>query len=145
MFPVNVSAFLEAFCQWAQLRPDIEAVVLVGSYARDAATEDSDVDLVVLTSGVERYLRDRSWLSLFGDVNVGECLQEDYGRVTSLRAFYDGGLEVEFGFTTPDWADKPVDEGTLSVVRNGMKILYDPKGVVDRMQRNLQLGSDNCQ
>ena len=125
---MNVSAFLKAVGRWARTQPDIEAVALVGSYARDAATESSDVDLVILTSGVDRYLRDRSWVSLFGE--AGECREEDYGRVTSVRVFYRGGLEVEYGFTTPYWAEVPIDEGTLRVITDGMKVLHDPRGLL---------------
>ena len=125
---MNVSAFLEAVGRWARTQPDIEAVALVGSYTRDAATESSDVDLVILTSGVDRYLRDRSWVSLFGE--AGECREEDYGRVTSVRVIYRGGLEVEYGFTTPDWAEVPIDEGTLRVITDGMKVLHDPRGLL---------------
>jgi len=136
MLPVNVSAFLDAFRCWARAQPDIEAVALVGSYARNAATESSDVDLVILTSEVDRYLRDRSWLSLFGE--AAECREEDYGRVTSVRVFYGGGLEVECGFTTPDWAEVPIDEGTLPVVTDGVKILEDPQGIIARMQREIK-------
>jgi predicted nucleotidyltransferase len=138
MPPLNVSAFLEAFSRWARTQPDIVAVVLVGSHARDAATESSDVDLVILTSVVDRYLRDRSWVSVFGESS--ECREEDYGRVTSVRAFYESGLEVEYGLTTPDWADAPVDEGTLGVVTEGMKVLYDPQGIIAGMQREIADG-----
>lgn len=132
---MKVSTFLETFVQWARSQPDIEAVALVGSYSRGAANEDSDVDLVILTSSVDRYLRDQSWVSLFGE--AAECRKEDYGRVTSVRALYESGLEVEYGFTTPDWAQAPIDGGTLSVVTDGMKILHDPRGIVARMQRGI--------
>lgn len=133
MLPVKISAFLEAFCRWARGRPDVEAVLLVGSYARGAAAEGSDVDLVILTRRADEYVRDRSWVSLFGE--AAGCREEDYGRVTSVRAFYDGGLEVEFGFATPDWAAAPIDAGTLRVVTDGMKVLYDPRGLAGRMRR----------
>jgi predicted nucleotidyltransferase len=136
VLPVNVSAFLEAFSRWARSQPDIEAVALVGSYASDAATESSDVDLVILTSGVDRYLHDRSWVSVFGE--PVECREENYGRVTSVRAFYASGLEVEYGFTTPDWAGAPIDAGTLRVVTGGMKVLHDPQRIIARMQREIQ-------
>lgn len=135
LLPANVSAFLEAFSQWARSQPDIEAVALVGSYARGAATKGSDVDLVILTSVVDKYLRDQSWVSVFG--GPAECRTEYYGRVTSVRACYASGLEVEFGFTTPDWAHMPIDEGTLSVVRAGMQVVHDPHGVIAQMQRGI--------
>lgn len=130
---MSVSTFLEAFIQWASRQPEIEAVALVGSHARGTATEDSDVDLVILTFDVEKYLQDRSWLALFG--RVVKCEQEDYGRVTSLRVFYHEGLEVEYGLTAPSWADVPIDVGTLNVVTQGMRVLYDPHAIVGRMQR----------
>ena len=60
MLPVRVSTFIELFSSWARTQSDIEAVALVGSYAREAAVEDSDVDLVILTADPDRFLRDRS-------------------------------------------------------------------------------------
>ena len=138
MLPVDVSDFLEAFYRWASAQPDIEGVALVGSYARDAALEGSDVDLVILTSDVDKYLRDRSWVSVFGE--FAECREEEYGRVTSVRAFYESGIEVEYGFTTPDWAEAPIDVGTMRVVREGMKVVYDREGIIGRMGREIGSG-----
>jgi hypothetical protein len=52
--------------------------------------------------------------------------KEDWGRVTSLRVWYDNsGLEVEFGVTTPVWMEKPLDEGTRRVLSDGYKVLLD--------------------
>ena len=138
MLPVNVSAFIEAFTRWVRSQPDIEAVVLVGSHARETATEASDIDLVVLTYALDRYLCDWSWVSIFGE--FAACQRESYGKVTSIRAFYAGGLEVEFGFTTPDWAAAPIDPGTLRVVAGGIKALYDPRGIIARMQQEIRRG-----
>jgi predicted nucleotidyltransferase len=135
--PVNVSDFLDTFRCWASAQPDIEAVALVGSHARGTAAEDSDVDLVILTPDVDRYLLDQSWVSLFGD--VAECREEDYGRVTSLRAFYGLGIEAEYGFAAPDWAAAPIDAGTLRVVTDGMEVLYDPRGILAGMKREIEL------
>src|SRR5687767_1223031 len=39
--------------EWAERRPDIRAVALVGSHARNTATPDSDVDLILLTTQPE--------------------------------------------------------------------------------------------
>lgn len=133
--PANVPAFLDAFTEWARLQPDIEGVVLVGSYARGEPKPDSDVDLVILTPRTDQYLRDRSWLSLFGKVT--SFREENYGRVTSVRSYYVSGLEVEFGFSTSAWAARPIDTGTLNVISQGMKVPHDPNGLIARMQEEL--------
>jgi predicted nucleotidyltransferase len=132
---VEVTSFVEAFGSWARAQADIEAAALVGSHARDSATEESDVDLMILTTGVASYFENRSWISRFGD--VGECKVENWGRVKSLRAFYKDGTEVEYNFSTPDWADVPVEEGTYHVIANGMKIIYDPQGVLKALQESV--------
>ena len=129
---MDVKAFLDKFSGWASLRPDIEGAALVGSYARDAADEESDVDLIILTKESERYLRDPAWVAAFGEVTKRKV--EDWGRVKSLRVFYRDGLEVEYGFALPDWVDIPVDPGTHRVVSGGMKILFDPRGLLIRLQ-----------
>ncbi|HSP64419.1 MAG TPA: nucleotidyltransferase domain-containing protein [Pyrinomonadaceae bacterium] len=130
---MDVKAFLDKFSGWASLRPDIEGVALVGSYARDVANEESDVDLIILTKQPGRYLSDPSWASAFGE--VGNRKLEDWGRVKSLRVFYKDGLEVEYGFAVPDWANLPGVPGTHRVVSDGMKILFDPRGLLIRLQQ----------
>jgi hypothetical protein len=100
----------------------------VGSYARGTATETSDVDLVVLTDCPERYTEDPSWADQFGAIEGMQ--REEWGVVTSLRVWYEGGPEVEYGFTTPEWAAQPVDAGTRRVVTDGCRILFDPESVL---------------
>ena len=131
----NVSAFLEAFNYWARAQKDIKAVALVGSYARDEANEGSDVDLLILTTDITKYISDHSWVSRFGETT--ECRIEDWGKVTSLRTFYKGGLEVEYGFTTPDWAQMPMDAGSSRVVSDGIKILFDAQYILSAVQRQI--------
>jgi Streptomycin adenylyltransferase len=137
---MDVPAFLEALKRWASAESDVKAVALVGSYAREAATEGSDVDLLILTTNVRKYISDRSWVSLFGE-DI-ECRVEDWGKVTSLRTFYSDGLEVEYGFATPDWARTPMDPGSSRVVSDGMKILWDPQNILSTVQREVSSGGE---
>ena len=132
---MNVATFLKAFGDWASERADVKAVALVGSHARKAATDDSDVDLLILTDHVARYIRDQTWTSEFGEVI--KCQKEDWGNVTSLRTFYREGLEVEFGFSAPDWANVPMDAGSVRVVADGMAVLFDPFGILSTVMRNV--------
>lgn len=132
---MNVDSLLERFALWVSTQPDVQGAALVGSHARDAATEKSDVDLMILTTEVEKYFQSDEWVSSFG--KVLESRAEDWGRVKALRAFYRDGVEAEYNFALPDWADIPVDAGTRRVVSDGMKILYDPRGLLKILQEEV--------
>lgn len=98
-------------------------MALVGSYARGTAESSSDIDLVILCSRPDFYLEHDQWINQFGEVQKQQV--EDYGKVTSIRIWYENGLEVEYGLTGADWAALPIDEGTLQVMQEGMKILFE--------------------
>lgn len=132
-----VSKLLEAVVGWAEAETSIVGVALVGSHARGAARPDSDVDLMVLARDLAPYLENVAWLERFG--NVASYETENWGPVTSLRVFYKAGLEVEFSLTTPAWADIPVDAGTRRVVRDGVRILYDPEDVLKMLTSEVRL------
>ena len=126
-----LDAVLNTACAWAAGEPGISAVALVGSHARGTALPGSDIDLVILASSPAAYFEDTSWAGRFGAVE--RTRTEDYGLVTSLRVFYANGLEIEFGFAAPAWAEPPLDHGTLTVVSHGMRALYDPQGLLAAM------------
>ena len=96
---------------------------MVGSYARSAARDDSDIDLVILSELPQRYLGDTAWIERFGQ--VGKYQIEDYGKLTSLRVWYLDGTEVEYGITTLDWVALPLDEGTQQVISDGILVLFE--------------------
>jgi hypothetical protein len=118
---------IEAVVRWWQQRPGAVAAALVGSHARNEARPGSDVDFVLLCRDVQVYLDDTGWLSLFG--KPGAVVREAWGDVTSLRVWYPE-REVEFGLTSPGWASDPADPGTRSVIQRGIRILYDPEGLL---------------
>lgn len=113
---------------WVAAQPDICAVVLVGSWARGQARPDSDVDLVVLVDEPDVRLKDTAWLAQIGAVE--HVRVESYGAVTSLRVdFAEANLpQVEFGIAPERWARMSrTDPGTISVVRDGFSIWWDPE------------------
>jgi predicted nucleotidyltransferase len=130
---MEMERFLAQVKLWAEQQSDIKGVLLVGSYARGAARTDSDVDLVILTVRPERYLDSTSFPDNFGPVSKWEM--EDWGRVTSLRVWYQNGLEVEYGIALPDWASQPLGSGTLQVISNGMQIVFDRDGSLNWLSR----------
>lgn len=122
----DLKGFLAKVVSWADSQEDIGEVLLVGSHAKEAANPNSDVDLVILSAEPKQYFDDIEWLRQFGDIE-GQVV-EDWGNVKSLRAWFAGGLEVEFGFTHLNWIAKPIDLGTRKVLADGYRILFDRNG-----------------
>lgn len=125
---IQVIDFIEDFMRWSRRRRDIRAVALVGSYARMQANPSSDVDLVIITTDPQKYLTETKWLRVFGIVITQKV--EDYGKLTSLRVWYESGLEIEYGFTTRDWVKTPLDRGTKRVIEDGMRVLFEKETIL---------------
>jgi len=126
----RISSFLTQVSDWAARQPVILALALVGSHARGAATETSDVDLVILAQDPSRYLEDQGWLEQFG---LAQSVQlEPYGKLTSIRVWYADGLEVEYGLTGEEWAADPLDPGSRRVMEGGMRVLFERGDLLSR-------------
>ena len=128
----KINQFLSDVTQWASSQSDIQALALVGSYARNAAKETSDVDLVLITTDSNLYLNDPSWVQQFGTVSKQQI--EDYGLLISIRTWYTDGREVEYGITDERWAAAPLEEGTRRVIADGMQILFERRDILSRHQ-----------
>ncbi len=90
------------------------------------------MDLVILTDEKEKFLNGGEYFGRFGDIlrqNV-----EYYGRCTSVRVFYDGGREVEFGLVDGGWASLPLDAGTRRVLTDGYRVLVDKSHIFDEIK-----------
>lgn len=134
---MDAKQFLEEFTKWATGQSEISGVLLVGSYARNTARLDSDIDLVIITSKPETYLENNGWIDSFGKVK--EIINEDYKTVQVKRVFYKNSLEVEFGITTSEWATvDSVDEGTEKVIKNGAKILLDKERILEKLLKKYE-------
>lgn len=131
----RIEPFLNEFTQWASGQADILATALVGSHARNAAKETSDIDLVIIAAEPGRYLNDPAWIQRFGAVEKQQV--EEYGPLTSIRVWYADGREVEYGITGEGWAAVPLDEGSRQVMADGMRILFERGGI---LSRHLPLG-----
>jgi predicted nucleotidyltransferase len=124
----EVAALLEWAERWAGGRGDVAGLLLAGSWARGAARDDSDVDLVLLSDDPSVYdaafLAERTALGAF-------VTTRGWGPLTEWRFVRESGLEIELCVGTPDWAGtSPVDAGTRRVVSDGVRPLYDPRGLI---------------
>jgi len=118
-----VQNLLKKIKNWAHKNNDLNSLLLVGSYARNEVHQDSDIDLVLIFNDPKKYINNLDWIKEFGEIERYEI--EYWGRVTSIRAWYKSGIEVEFGITSAEWAEIPVDSGTFRIVFDGSKILVD--------------------
>jgi len=117
--------FLETVKQWSSTRPDVCAVLLVGSYARGDAHDGSDLDIVVVTTLRDSYLSDWTLLPDLG--RIERTRAEDWGAAKTLRIWVEG-TEYEWNFVEPSWLSVPLDPGTQSVLKGGYVILHKSPG-----------------
>jgi hypothetical protein len=124
-----VALFADA-AGWAQARTDVRAVGVVGSWARGAERMDSDVDLVVVVDDVCPYVSREDWVAGLGGGAVIRTRQ--WGELcTERRVRRDSGLEIEVDFVPCAWAATgPVDHGTRTVIAAGLRVIYDPDGIL---------------
>jgi leucyl-tRNA---protein transferase len=113
--------------------PDVIAVALFGSRARGTERPDSDVDVLLLTSDVEKHFKDDGYITSFGSFRYAR--REKWFSGETIRAFYrqENG-QIEFNFVPLNWADLPVGDEARRIVSNGMRILYDPQGILEKLQ-----------
>ncbi|CAN5215594.1 hypothetical protein BH10ACI1_BH10ACI1_27170 [soil metagenome] len=129
--PEFAISLLEIFVQHHE---DIVAAALFGSRAHGTAREDSDYDVMILTNNIEVFLNDNDWVTRFH--RWRESKTETSGEIQIVRAFYKNGDEIEFNFASPEWANtQSIDEKTRRIVQDGMKILHDPHGILEKLQK----------
>jgi [ribosomal protein S5]-alanine N-acetyltransferase len=129
----RVEKFIKDVVKWAANEENLQALAIVGSHARGMARDNSDVDLVIVAEDPSQYLIETDWPEAFG--NISTIKIEDWGLLQALRTVYRDGLEVEFGICAKEWANvDPVDGGTRKVVVDGMKVLFDPVGILASLE-----------
>ena len=117
--------FLNELKKYARNTSHIESIIIVGSYARGTNKENSDLDIVIITSNKSGMIANQDFTQDFGKVYKQQT--EYYGACTSIRVWYKDGKEVEFGIVEPSWISMPLDTGTYKVLSDGYKIIIDKK------------------
>ena len=130
-----------AVVEWAGGQPDIKGVAVVGSWARSEPRMDSDVDLVILTSEKAPYLVSEEWAPIAVSQTAELIRTQEWGPVTERRIRVASGLEIEFGFVSPQWAKTdPVDPGTAGVVVDGCIPLLDRDELLKKLVEAVEQG-----
>jgi predicted nucleotidyltransferase len=119
---------------WARGRADIIGVAVVGSWARSEPRMDSDIDLVILTTDKAAFTLNEDWVSVAVSQPAELVRTQEWGPLTERRIRVASGLEIEFGFASPNWAETdPVDPGTARVVSDGCTPILDPGELLHKL------------
>ncbi|NAZ77573.1 nucleotidyltransferase [Kineococcus sp. T13] len=133
----HADRLLDDLTRWAQGRPHVQALAVVGSYARGHERMASDVDVVILTEDIDSCSLASGW---FDRLRPGSMLVRaaTWGPVREQRYRLRSGLLAEIGLAPTAWADVPLDAGTRRVLGDGHRILHDPHTVLARAAAALE-------
>ena len=129
----EVKSTIELLTRWAHRRDDVLGLALVGSWARGAASMESDVDFIVITDSPRTYPE-----SLGSGVlpEARSISRRRRGTVTEYKLRLPSGLELELNVAPARWASAgQVDAGTRRVVVGGFRILHDPHLLLQELAR----------
>ena len=124
--------FISKLKKYAENISHIESILVVGSYARGTNKENSDLDIVIITSNKSDMITNQDFTQEFGEVYKQQT--EYYGACTSISAWYSDGKEVEFGIVEPSWVTTPLDTGTYQVLSDGYKLIVDKKRYFENLE-----------
>jgi aminoglycoside 6-adenylyltransferase len=119
--------------RWAEGCPDIRAMILIGSRARQdrPADEWSDLDFVLAAVDEERYFRTTAWLDEIGAVWL-TCLEGTVVGSLERRVLFEGALDVDFNFFAPEKFRQVLRDAAAAswTRRRGTRVLLDRDGLV---------------
>lgn len=122
---------------WANRQPDIRAIIVIGSRAREDHPADdwSDLDLIIFTSHPSAYLSTTEWLAELGEVWL-ECLNYTARGDPEWLALFAGAVKADFVLVTipEDSATSLTLQQMMDatpynfVYQRGLRVLVDKNG-----------------
>jgi aminoglycoside 6-adenylyltransferase len=130
--PLTYEDVLDRFLAWARHRPDVRAVMVVGSRARSTdhpADAFSDLDLVVVSTDPDRYLSETDWLEPLGPPWLTFLERQAVGEGLERRVLFEGALDVDFIPLPNEAVRRMALEGwppeVAAVLRRGFRVVLD--------------------
>lgn len=131
--------FLGRVVAWAGQHPQVRALVLTGSRARDDGSVDevSDYDLELFTTDRAALEESNAWLEEFGHVWV--CLpttRSEDGRYRTRLTVYENGLKADFSVAPVALLEDFVQRERLNdLYDRGYRVLVDKDGLREGARR----------
>jgi aminoglycoside 6-adenylyltransferase len=128
---MNYKTLEDAITRWATAERMVQALVVIGSRAREDHTADawSDLDLILFVTDPQIYVEDTSWLVTFGEVWLRVLNFTGAGDPEWLLLFA-GGFKVDFILApvTGSLSDMLSDSFYALATLRGVRILLDREG-----------------
>jgi aminoglycoside 6-adenylyltransferase len=125
---------------WADTRPEIRLVLVVGSRARKSPPADkwADLDLHLFCTDSEQLTRDMGWLESIGEVWL--CLRTQLDeRIPQRLVLFEGGKKVDLAFFPLQFARDFVAVGQLDETHDrGYYPLLDKDGLAAKLPHPLR-------
>jgi aminoglycoside 6-adenylyltransferase len=139
MLREDVQTLLAAVAAWGTQRPDVHAILLVGSHARTEQPADrwSDVDLVMVVDDPAPYARSPDWLSAFGQPLLSFLEPTAVGSFVERRVLFATGQEVDFALLPlAAAAHLPEQAAIAAVFARGFRVLVDKLDLEPALRRS---------
>jgi aminoglycoside 6-adenylyltransferase len=131
----DAQPLLDAVVAWAGGRPDVHAVVVVGSQARTDTPADrwSDLDLVLFVDDPAPYAQDAAWLEALGKPLLTFVEPTAVGPFLERRVLFATGHEVDFALIPLLPVEQPAaalaQPEVAAVFGRGYRVLIDKAGM----------------
>jgi len=133
---------VKQFVEWAETRVDIRAAIIVGSRARvvGPADEWADLDIIVVTSDPEYYVKSAEWLENIGTVLLTFIEPTTSGDEMERRALFEGMLDVDFAIIPLARAQqllqaKMTPVQVVNTFGRGMRVILDKDGMAAQVEK----------
>src|SRR5205085_9958739 len=108
--------------------PEVVGIAMFGSQIHGTARKDSDIDVLILTPDVDKHFVNDGFVSCFGSFRYAR--REKWFSGETIRSFYrEEHGQIEYNFVKPEWAELPANDEARRIIKDGMKIIYDPCGI----------------
>ena len=129
---------IEKYVRWAMSDPGTRAAIIIGSRARadHPADEWSDLDIIVHTSDMQRYLATTDWLEHIGTPWL-TFVEQTPGGGPERRVMFEGGLDVDFAIIPAEWSQQVMSVGIppdlADIIRRGVRVIVDKDGLAAQL------------
>ncbi len=119
----------------AERNDSISAVIEVGSQTRktEAADEYSDLDVVIVSSISDEFIKNDTILSEIGDIRIS-FVEPTFAGGVERRILFDGNLDVDFILLSPQQLISIIDSHFIDgIFARGFEVVYDSMGVTEML------------